>query len=1820
MKKKGIKRVFKSSISILLAVMMLVSLFAVGTITTNAASGIFITGDMNGWGATAMTKSSDGSYYYYATSGQNQFLIIGDDSTRTPQYNKNNIDNSLYSDSVTLYQYGSGVNCWPASTSGTFYIIYTVSGNKISATKTLPNAGTVLDDTLIDCNLYDYYYDNQVANNSTVNQGADDWNTIPYKKFNKAISDYYQNAKAAESKNVNFGNAKSNSTKYTALYFGNFGHQDGTSTPNPLEQGLYYFIFPANLYNMTGGGNSAAMGLVDDTLTDGKLTQNGLELPYFSEEWFNNNRDGSAITGLDYITFEIRNGSNIWNDNADKVQRTIQQGKVYTYTIGADGARDFTVTGSTGDSTVKIIVDATAALGWDTKPTDVYYYKNKVADGSATQGKSFSEANNKYTATFSSVSAAAGTGGGNALGAVYKDLKFPLKTEVNANGVKKYSYDSETDGNRYYDPGTKTIKKYAAGVRGNTSEDKRGIKGYFPFNATDPTDTNASPSLNYGNGTEFTIPFYLTADGKIKGEDIEFNFTGDDDVWVYVDDKLVLDLGGDHYKSAGSLNFYSGKSTVANGYLSYRGSDIGNGKTSTNNNMTVTSTIQYDFKKDIKGYNQATNTYDPSVKHTLKMYYMERGMYDSNMSLNFTLPQSSTLTVNTNVTSNAVNAGLKAAALQAADNYAFQYTLLSNSNEDGEVSDYTKYPNTATSNRNVADTKNNSADKTGITTSKQTVLEKGSATAKTDYNFKGSSSGFKTVTDTAYIWADKYLQNDNSTAPIGIISSTATGGRSKLALQYGQSAIFYNQFKVGSDFKATQDAQLYSVTAGANGASYQSPVSGIKVSDYFNTTWSVTDPTSILGSGNASGDGSATVTDNGRGAGNYTNGQFKMSNADITNTSSANINVNFANDIKTAEIEIKKSLPAGKNDPSSIFSFKIQFDGVFGSTPTGTYTSYDDIQYTLNGGSTILVANKNDVIQMKATDYVTIKGIPVDTLYKITEVNLPGTYKMSAVTATGTDASALTKDLQNSNFMGNVNTVDTAIKFDVQNSDETFTVDYKYHPRLVVNGQPTEMDNVNYKTITKTVPSLEDQTILDYAPMITNVLDAYALTPADISAKVGNKRTATFTNGPKLYTVNYSFASTSSSVSKVFNALVSKTDGVIAPKTSGGKDFMYWAILKYDDPVTKTQVWEPVSTEYIYQYRITKDITIKAIYSGDTNPLTSLPFQTGYTYGVQTSDTVYDAYAIDNAGTAENRIRANVVINPVGCPDTDKAITKVGYVRVNSYKQYEPSVSQTALKNLINSGTPINVNNNGKNMAAVKMEYNVTTHLTENPSSYPVTAAGNVTLTNKNRAQFVFDFAVNTTNEDKYYTIYTYMIRGGVLYVSPTPAFVSLHDAPKQDDPLVPPVPTNYTISATSADTNLGTVTANKAYAQEGDKVILTAIPKATAEVGGDTVYPKFVKWVINGVTYDDAADTTVEYTVGTSNVTAVATFSYSTTEPVTKYLISTSGNTVANGTAYITEVNGIPCSLASAELAEGTIVKITASPANGYEFTKWSNNSTTNPYVYTVGTSAFNLTPVFTATASNVTITAASGGNGTATVNGSSSATVASGTNVTLAATPSTNYKFKQWNDGNTQNPRTLTATATATYTATFEFRPNITVATSNSSWGTVNINGSGTSARVDANTNVTLNANSTYGYKFIQWNDGDTSNPRTVSSGTSDKTYTATFGLVISLNPGGSSLWDQAGARMVVYYRTTDGNGKYVELTKVGSNYQTVVTDADFSGTWSGGEGNGSNIVFFRKDSNGFTLNDWNTYWSRIITKMTSSEIGKTYKVTDWNSGSWS
>ena len=281
----------------------------------------------------------------------------------------------------------------------------------------------------------------------------------------------------------------------------------------------------------------------------------------------------------------------------------------------------------------------------------------------------------------------------------YNGLQFPFKQTKDKNGVITYSYDSGKDYAVYYNFEKNCFYESPEHIKNETTNDGTAPEdGFYPLNK--PGDPRKA--VNMGFGTEFTIPFTLSKDGKINGQDITFNFTGDDDVWVFIDDYLVLDMGGAHRMASGTIDFAEKNVTVESAFTPDKSTTAAWKDGATRANQTSEKRT----KKFTQIKTEGKNTFedimaDDSKVHTLKMFYMERGMFDSNMSVSFNFsPIPSSLTLSKDVDTKPVNDGLKS-VVETKDN--FDFTVKDNDTTRTEYTYEKDYNGTGTERNTTTD-------------------------------------------------------------------------------------------------------------------------------------------------------------------------------------------------------------------------------------------------------------------------------------------------------------------------------------------------------------------------------------------------------------------------------------------------------------------------------------------------------------------------------------------------------------------------------------------------------------------------------------------------------------------------------------------------------------------------------------------------------------------------------------------------------------------------------------------------------------------------------------------------------------------------------------------------------------------------------------------------------------------------------------------------------------------------------------------------------------------------------------------------------------
>lgn len=306
------------------------------------------------------------------------------------------------------------------------------------------------------------------------------------------------------------------------------------------------------------------------------------------------------------------------------------------------------------------------------------------------------------------------------LGEVYHNVEFPFTQEEvfiepaqtpngpqKGEGVKYWWFDSketslylrkDTNSDQLYlgndSPGVTTAgykSEASHNVDSASSPDNVSTPyGFFPFNET--TTSKSAVRYNYGYGAKLEIPFTLTSTGTVKDDynneiPIRFYFSGDDDVWVFIDDQLVLDIGGAHARVSGVLEFDqrdNKKNTVTSYVSRVKNSKTGNygAENCDEHNHTTATSITYLGTTETYYKNASVSIPNLSTgKHTLTMYYMERGMWESNMAVAFNFPDNNELQVQKEVDLNKVDPDFKNCF---TDQKIFNFTIQNQATHYGE--------------------------------------------------------------------------------------------------------------------------------------------------------------------------------------------------------------------------------------------------------------------------------------------------------------------------------------------------------------------------------------------------------------------------------------------------------------------------------------------------------------------------------------------------------------------------------------------------------------------------------------------------------------------------------------------------------------------------------------------------------------------------------------------------------------------------------------------------------------------------------------------------------------------------------------------------------------------------------------------------------------------------------------------------------------------------------------------------------------------------------------------------------------------------------
>ena len=613
---------------------------------------------------------------------------------------------------------------------------------------------------------------------------------------------------------------------------------------------------------------------------------------------------------------------------------------------------------------------------------------------------------------------------------VYKS-SFPFRTTTDPEGVTTYEFTSKNATDNIYftwDGLTPTKINYGAGEQFGVHDDlgkfggtENGY-GVFPFNNTQNTSTGkgTNSNLDYGFGIRLDIDFRVPKDGLLAdNKPATFNFSGDDDLWVYIGEdstganaELALDLGGDHKEASGSINFNTMKATADDVFADYSSSSSSTKATVPKDEFWVktgdyasfclnvwqdktvgkqnddgyfvdpyeTSDGFYKFKKDQLGENTEVNfckwknigtggklTEDLTLTDLYgKMWNGDGTEYTAEVWLHPIIRKAVTKEINggnkldPNKTYHMVVFYMERG--EAESNFSVNFTMTP-ANNDLKV---TKALDTGDVVSEISD------DLKANETFDYTIKENGKDTSGKGY---------------------KLTKSDETT-------SSETLSNSGLKLKDGYMADFDNSFKTGNKMKVNESTNSSKLT--------------------YTTNWELVN--NRVGS---------TID-----SGSTTNSEFKLVD-DKDDSAYAQLQLNYTNSIVTAPLEISKDVVGedGKTDYDTdqqfTFAIALDFDG---DGSTYDYKTYP-LEYQLKEkgasdySSTAYRTPLDGSFTIKKGESIKLLNIPVGATYKITEKNVIGyvPYKVGDQNFNGTFVGTLAKAGNALNFINKVNPTNIAI-------------------------------------------------------------------------------------------------------------------------------------------------------------------------------------------------------------------------------------------------------------------------------------------------------------------------------------------------------------------------------------------------------------------------------------------------------------------------------------------------------------------------------------------------------------------------------------------------------------------------------------------------------------------------------------------------------------------------------------------------------------------------------------------------------------------------
>lgn len=612
---------------------------------------------------------------------------------------------------------------------------------------------------------------------------------------------------------------------------------------------------------------------------------------------------------------------------------------------------------------------------------------------------------------------------------VYKS-SFPFRTTTDSEGVTTYEFTSKNAADNIYftwDGLTPTKINYGAGKDYGISDDLKKFGGesngygIFPFNNTSNTSSGkgTNSNLDYGFGIRLDIDFRVPKDGLLADDKpATFNFSGDDDLWVYIgedstgaDAELALDLGGDHKEASGSINFNTMKATADNVFADYSPSSSSTKLTVPSDEFWVKTGNYTDFCLYV-WQDTSVGTLN-NGKRYVKPYEVSDGFYKF---------KKSDLGSNTNAIFckwQNINDGKLTEDLTLSDLYGKMW------NGDGTPysADVSSHP---TNLGTVTKTINNGTKLDPNKTYHMVVfyMERGEAESNFSVNFtmtpanndlkvtKALDTGdvVSEISDDlkakeAFNYTIKENGNDTSGKSYKLTksdesTSSETLSNSGFTLKDDYMADFDNSFKTGNNM--TVDESTAS--------------SKLK----YTTNWELVN--NRVGS---------TIS-----SGSTTNSAFKLVDPD-DDSAYAQLQLDYTNKIVTAPLEISKNVVDEDGttdyDTSQQFTFAVALD-FDGDGSTYDYRTYP-LEYQLKEkdasdySSTVYRTPLDGSFTIKKGESIKLLNIPVGATYKITEKTVTGyiPYKVGDQSFNGTFVGTLAEAGNVLNFVNKVNPTNFAV-------------------------------------------------------------------------------------------------------------------------------------------------------------------------------------------------------------------------------------------------------------------------------------------------------------------------------------------------------------------------------------------------------------------------------------------------------------------------------------------------------------------------------------------------------------------------------------------------------------------------------------------------------------------------------------------------------------------------------------------------------------------------------------------------------------------------